>query len=146
MRAITIQPGIVANRRAYSTPAPKWSFAAEPAPNASSTIAKVAARAMMSASRSMRRMSQPLRRDREEARRCSRMSSVRWFANTVLGALLAGASAYELSKLISAMLSPLPPAVAPAEAAHGDAHLGLSLPLRLGVTGSFLKTRVRPES
>jgi hypothetical protein len=72
-------------------------------------------------------MSHPLRRVREEARRRSRISSVRWFANTVLGALPTGGSAYELSKLISAMLFPLPPAVAPAEVAHGDAHLGLSL-------------------
>ena len=62
-------------------------------------------------------MSQPRRRDREDARRCSRISSVRWFANTVLGAVPTDGSAYELSKLISAMLLPLPPAVALAEAA-----------------------------
>jgi len=83
-------------------------------------------------------MSQPRRRDREEARRCSRISIVRWFANTVLGAVPTDGNAYELSKLIVAMLLPFPPAVALAQGCSPR-----RLYLRVGRSGPSFKTRVK---
>ena len=106
MRAIRIQPGIVARSTAYSSPrrsdgSPPSRRRTRARRSRRSRRAQRCPRAGASAA-----SASPGGASCQEARRCSRISSVRWFANTVLGAAPTDGSAYELSKLISAMLSP----------------------------------------